>query len=762
MEAEQKPKPAVVRKKRVQKGEPYVWLSGGAIMTGILMIVAILALIVFEGSSTFWPREYEVVSLGQARFYIVSEDGKPALLDDSDTLVSESAPKARKATIGDFRLDPKAFAGRRWQLKDSKGETLKDPAGNPVTPAEFIGRPDLFPSPYKIANEAGKLVTAEKFYADDSLRDRVLILGSVRSARDLDLRDLPRKRDGSAWQAYELARDPEELSLRQGNKGENLAADSEYFRWVKNDVPDVDAYRRLNPTGYEACVLSRNDVHFACEIERLEKGVLCGYVVEVRHGEKVLATLERDGLARTWQIFLEQQAIAFNKYKEREEVEKDDIGAVNADMKELELEIAKVKYSHRKSGEVITALEKLNEAYTAWARREPPGKLELKESEFASQREAWRKTLDAALEAWAKEISVYKVSESQHEDLALARGYAEKRADLQSGPYAELRWKVNKLVAEEKSASYTLQTLDGKRATLPTSQVVRATLPNELGFFGKLGVYFARCFEFLWDNPREANTEGGIFPVIIGTLLMTLLMCIAVVPFGVIAALYLREYAKQGPVVSAVRIAVNNLAGVPSIVFGIFGLGFFCVIMGGTLDSFRYPERLPSPTFGGGGIMWASFTLALMTVPVVIVATEEALLAVPSSQREASLACGASRFQTVWRVILPQAMPGILTGMILAMARGAGEVAPLMLVGAVKKAETLPVDGYAPFVHLERKFMHLGFHIYDVGFQSPDADSTKPLVFTTTLVLLLLVAVLNIAAIRLRNKLRKRLASSHV
>ena len=757
-DVEKQSKPVVLRKKRAQKGEPYVWLSGGAIMTGILMIVAILGLILFEGSRTFWPRDYELVSLGQARFFIVGEDGKPAWLDESDKLVPEGTPRARKATMADFRIKP--FAGN-WRLADAKGDQLKDAAGKPVTPQQFIAHPELFPSPYKIANTEGKLVAAEKFYGDDSLRDRVLILGSVRATRDLDLRDLPRKEDGSAWQAYELERDPEEFSLRQGNKGENLAADSEYFRWVKHDVPDLDAYRRHNPTGYEACALSRHNVHFACEIERLEKGVLCGYVVEVRDGEKVLATLEKDGLERTWEVFLEQQAEAFKKFKAREKVEKDEIGEVNAAMKELELEIAKVRYANRKSGEVITALEKLNEVYDAWARREPPGKLDLKEGEFADQRAAWRKALDTAFGAWAKEIAAYKVSEEQEEDLLRARSAAEKRADLQSGPYAELRWKVNKLVAEEKSASYTLQTLDGKRAILPTAQVVRATRPNEQGLFGKLGVYFARIWEFLWDNPREANTEGGIFPVIIGTLIMTLLMCIAVVPFGVIAALYLREYAKQGPIVSAVRIAVNNLAGVPSIVFGIFGLGFFCVIAGGTIDSFFYPERLPSPTFGGGGIMWASFTLALMTVPVVIVATEEALLAVPSSQREASLACGASRFQTVWRVILPQAMPGILTGMILAMARGAGEVAPLMLVGA-GKVENLPVDGHAPFVHLERKFMHLGFHIYDVGFQSPDADSTKPLVFTTTLVLLALVAVLNIAAIRLRNKLRKRLASSHV
>lgn len=752
-------KPAVMRKKRAQKGEPYVWLSGGAIVTGILMIVSILCLIVFEGSRTFWPREYEVVSLGQPRFYVVGADGKPALLDENDKPAAEGAPRTRKATIGDYRLKP--FAGE-WRLADARGEVLKDAAGKPVSPQEFIANPAQYPSPYKIADEDGKLVAAEKFYGDDSLRDRVLLLGSVRASRDLDMRDLPRKPDGSAWQAYELKHDPVELSLRQGNKGENLAPDSEYFRWLKHDVPDLDAYRRLNPTGCEACVLSRHEVHFACEIERLEKGVLCGYVVEVRDGEKRLASLEHDGLEKTWQVFLEQQALASEKDKERQEIEKDDIGKVNADMKELELEIAKIRYRHRKSGEVITALEKLNEAYVAWARREPPGKLDLAEKDFAAQRGQWRKSLNDALDAWQKEISAYKVSDSQRDDLAGARAAAEQRADLQSGAYAELRWKVNKLVAEEKNATYVLQTLDGKRATLATAQVVRATRPNELGIFGKLGVYAARFGEFLWENPREANTEGGIFPVIIGTLIMTLLMCIAVVPFGVVAALYLREYAKQGPVVSAVRIAVNNLAGVPSIVFGIFGLGFFCVIAGGTIDSFFYPERLPSPTFGGGGIMWASFTLALMTVPVVIVATEEALLAVPSSQREASLACGASRFQTVWRVILPQAMPGILTGMILAMARGAGEVAPLMLVGAVKKAETLPVDGYAPFVHLERKFMHLGFHIYDVGFQSPDADSTKPLVFTTTLVLLALVAVLNIAAIRLRNKLRKRLASSHV
>jgi phosphate transport system permease protein len=241
---------------------------------------------------------------------------------------------------------------------------------------------------------------------------------------------------------------------------------------------------------------------------------------------------------------------------------------------------------------------------------------------------------------------------------------------------------------------------------------------------------------------------------------MTLLMSVAVVPFGVVAAIYLREYSKQGPLVRAVRIAVNNLAGVPSIVFGVFGLGFFVYFVGGSIDSLFFPERLPTPTYGTGGILWASLTLALMTVPVVIVSTEEALAAVSRGAREASLAAGASKWQTIQRIVLPASVPGIITGLVLAMARGAGEVAPLMLVGVVKLAPTLPLDTLAPFIHLERKFMHLGFHIYDLGFQSPDSEAAKPMVFATTLLLIGLVVVLNASAILLREKLRRRYASS--
>jgi phosphate transport system permease protein len=284
--------------------------------------------------------------------------------------------------------------------------------------------------------------------------------------------------------------------------------------------------------------------------------------------------------------------------------------------------------------------------------------------------------------------------------------------------------------------------------------------PNDMSFPEKLGFFLHHIWSFLSERPREANTEGGIFPAIFGTFVMTVLMSAAVMPFGVVAAIYLREYAHQGHFVRWVRIAVNNLAGVPSIVYGVFGLGFFVYMVGGTIDQLLFAERLPTATFGTGGILWASLTLAIMTVPVVIVATEEALTAVPRGAREASLACGASKWQTIQRIVLPASAPGILTGLILAMARGAGEVAPLMIVGVVKLAPSLPIDGAFPFIHLERKFMHLGFHIYDLGFQSPDSEAARPMVFATTFLLILLVILLNLGAILIRNHLRKKYATS--
>ncbi|MEQ9096835.1 MAG: ABC transporter permease subunit [Phycisphaerales bacterium] len=425
---------------------------------------------------------------------------------------------------------------------------------------------------------------------------------------------------------------------------------------------------------------------------------------------------------------------------------------------------------------------------------------------------------------------------------------AEREADLQAR-YDQVLARIGELEAQdERLRLEVVDPLSGRFAParqiepdnpMRLSQIVRVVNTNDMDLGDKFGVFLSRWWEFLAHPPREANTEGGVFPVIVGTVMLTLLLTITVTPLGVIAALYLREYAPQGVVTSTIRIAVNNLAGVPSIVYGVFGLGFFCytvgkyvdvgsdpslrlpapwwwVVLGGTVvalvaayaaavwskpipgkeesprnKALKWTSRIlwlsvfisaavlvvrtpyftgffearaadGSPTFGARGMLWAALTLALLTLPVVIVSTEEAIASVPNSMREGSYGCGASKWQTMRRIVLPGAMPGILTGAILAMARGAGEVAPLMLVGAVKLNEDLPISTNAPFLHLDRSFMHLGFHIYDLGFQSPDSQAARPLVWTTTLLLLTIVVSLNLVAIIIRARLRARLSGSTV
>ncbi|HEX7183196.1 MAG TPA: phosphate ABC transporter permease PstA [Thermoanaerobaculia bacterium] len=355
------------------------------------------------------------------------------------------------------------------------------------------------------------------------------------------------------------------------------------------------------------------------------------------------------------------------------------------------------------------------------------------------------------------EIADMPAGERARRQAGLDREIAEREAE-----YQKLADRLFKLREELEADVLVARTANGETQEIPAGSIVRALRPNALGVFGKLRLYGSRTWEFVSANPRESNTEGGIFPAIFGTVMMVFLMSFAVAPLGVLAAVYLREYARQGLLVRLVRIAVNNLAGVPSIVFGVFGLGFFVYLVGGSIDRLFYPEALPTPTFGTGGILWASLTLALLTVPVVIVAAEEGLAAVPRIVREGSLALGATKYETIRRVVLPAAAPGILTGMILAMARAAGEVAPLMIVGMVKLAPALPLDGRPPFVHLERKFMHLGFHIYDVGFQSPNVEATTPLVFATALLLIVIVTLMNLVAIVLRNHLRRKYAGSAV
>ncbi len=361
----------------------------------------------------------------------------------------------------------------------------------------------------------------------------------------------------------------------------------------------------------------------------------------------------------------------------------------------------------------------------------------------------------------------------QQEQLRLAHRRLELRGETDPDAFAEIEARYEALQQEYEELdlyrnelrqamdrdSIRAETAEGRGVTIAMSDVVRAARPNVMSFGEKIAHYADRFKEFIFDYPREANTEGGIFPAIFGTVLMVIVMSIIVTPVGVLAAIYLREYAKQGPFTRLIRVCVNNLAGVPSIVFGVFGLGFFVYFLGGSIDDRFFQAAQPAPTFGRPGLFWASLTLALLTLPVVIVATEEGLTRIPKNVREGSLALGATKAETIWRTVVPMAAPAMMTGLILAVARAAGEVAPLMLVGVVKLAPNLPMDGNFPYLHLDRSFMHLGFHIYDVGFQSPNVDAARPLVYATALMLVCIIVVLNLTAIAIRNRLREKFKS---
>ncbi len=430
----------------------------------------------------------------------------------------------------------------------------------------------------------------------------------------------------------------------------------------------------------------------ALVVERREWGNLYGFLREVRHAGTVVA--QGDAAWPAYQKALERSNRLFAEIRD---IEKDEIGAVNYQMEKLRLETRRLQ-------------------------------------------------LD--LEAEGKDP----------ESVTGTSAYAEiqgKRSVLDT-EYLTLQTRLNDLYQQINRDSYVVETSSGLLTEQSFAKAVRGYRPNEMSLLDKIIFYLSKLWEFVSDEPREANTEGGIFPAIFGTVMMVILMSIFVTPFGVVAALYLREYARQGWVTRTIRIAVNNLAGVPSIVYGVFGLGFFVYFLGGNIDQLFFPDALPAPTFGTPGMLWASLTLALLTLPVVIVATEEGLARIPRSLREASLALGATKAETLWRVVLPMSSPAMMTGLILAIARAAGEVAPLMLVGVVKLAPSLAIDGNSPFLHLDRKFMHLGFHIYDVGFQSPNVEAARPLVYATAFLLVLVIVALNLAAVRIRNHLREK------
>jgi len=448
-----------------------------------------------------------------------------------------------------------------------------------------------------------------------------------------------------------------------------------------------------------------NRPEWATVVERLEGGRFHGFPVRLLHGEEVVAV----GPEETWKAFEQEHPAARRRWREAMRIDRNERGRLQRELRAARLAVVQAG-------------------------------------------------LDAGSAAPRSGSGSGSASAAQ-----AAAAAAEQQVIARVGRQsAELDERTGRLRRENEGWSLEVETADGIKKVLPLDGIVRACQPNRLSLAGKLGVYASRWQEFLGDDPREANSAGGVFPAIWGTVAMTLIMALLVAPFGVLAALYLREYASPGPVTTAVRIAINNLAGVPSIVYGAFGLGFFCYGLGGGIDELFFRASLVAdkqPTFGTGGLLWASLTLALLTLPVVIVATEESLSAVPNSMREGSYACGAGKWQTIRRIVLPRALPGIMTGLILAMARGAGEVAPLMLVGVKKLALDLPIDGTFPFVHPQREFMHLAYLIYDVGFQSPNSQAAKPMVFTITFLLVAIIALLNVAAIWIRSRLKRRYVS---
>ncbi len=620
-------------------GEPMVWLTGGALVLCIAMVVGLLSLVLWRGLITFWPLPVEQVSTFDGRSYMgevtrtdvyrpeqsVIDALSPELAAAADSYLAENegTSERRLFRTGNFRLTQNHFS---WVDTFALAEQSKPEWVFVVERLEW-GRFYGFPEAFLISTPVDSVEEARKVAED------------------------------------------------VGSSGGELKG--VVSRWADGREEKV-----LLP-------LSELDTAEAVEA-----------VAEVFQGPEA-----------AWQGFRRHHDAVRERWNERRDLEEFDTGAVNHELEATRLSLREAQLDLEK------AEATKNEAAIEEAR-----------AKVAAREEKYEETT-----RWA---------ESE---------FTRIRQEIDAINQENARYQLFMRTAGEG-------TMPAQQAVLPLDEIVNAYPANRISFVEKLGVYLGRWYEFLVDEPREANSEGGVFPAIFGTVTMTLIMSLVVVPFGVLAALYLREYAKSGPLVSAVRIAVNNLAGVPSIVFGVFGLGFFCYLVGASIDELFFAAQLPNPTYGKGGLLWASLTLALLTLPVVIVATEEAVSAVPNSMREGSYACGASKWQTIQRIVLPRALPGIITGMILAIARGAGEVAPLMLVGAVKLAPELPIDGVFPYIHPERSFMHLGFHIFDVGFQSQNSEAAKPMVFTTTLLLIGLIALLNFAAIRLRNSLRKKYA----
>lgn len=806
------------------EGEPQLWLTGGALALCVAMIVALLALVFFSGMSTFWPTALLRVQLRDGTVYLGE-----VTRDDSYQLSA--------AALNDLPA-PIAAEGRRL-LQNAESIAMHRRllrTGNfDLTNTHFHWVADFELDPGDVGQQfpAWALVVERtewgRFYGEPKrfvLRHERKIGGQEQS-----LQSVLQFLESHQHRLTEAAEQEEFPQLLQP-----LRQQLEQVR-RQNIEQFTSAFRPADGKRIELLLEDRQAVA----------------PDQVPAGANVLEVQEVwTDPAAVWARYGEWHDGVRQRFHEELRLRKHEIGRVDENVERARLAVRRQEIDQR-----VAVLQRATELFQRQQELEAVShtQMEVQRNVQLTQQCCGK---DSKLAALAGRFAAAAKQESEQAADAPRQRLAKLESELSATPeevqqavreYVQVQNEAKIATAEiagqmdalsRENARYVLHlvTAQGQDKTLGLGEIVRAYPANQLSLWGKAGVYLSRWGEYLWDDPREANTEGGVFPAIWGTVVMTLIMSLAVVPFGVLASLYLREYAKGGPLVSAIRISINNLAGVPSIVYGVFGMGFFCYIIGAYIDGgpknanlpvlpggawtatlaglavtsfvafalslygltggrYAVPTRwqrlagraalaawlvsaallvvllattpyfhgwfetyLPQPKYGKTALVWASLTLALLTLPVVIVATEEALSAVPNSLREGSYACGAGKWQTIRRIVLPHAMPGIMTGMILAMARGAGEVAPLMLTGAVKLALELPVDAQFPFLHPDRSFMHLGFHIYDLGFQSQNSEAAKPMVFTTTLLLIVIVAALNVAAVWLRTRMRKRFVSS--
>lgn len=803
------------------QGEPMLWLTGGSLTICVAMIVGLLLWVLCAGMATFWPTRLVQIQLRDGTVYLgeVSRHNKYSLSRDAIGGLPEPIAEEAKRRLGD---EPEVEASRRllrtgnFELTNTHFHWISDFEIEPAT--------ERMPEWSMVVEreEWGRFYGAPVSFTRRLYRE----LGD----EEQTFLEMVQFFESNQWRLS----DQEELSQLENA----LAPLIQRYEPIRNKAVSTFLESQKPGDGYQLEAVLENGERVPLAEATAEQNVV--QIAQVW-------TSPEDA----WDAFCQWHRSTRNRRQERVSLEKHQRGRIDGRDERERLRVRRAELDHQVAA-LSTANEMVQVQHELQALQQTQEKTEDLVQQIADTFPA-----NSQLCVLADRFGTLLTEENREQRQGPEARMSELLGRLADSP-PEVREAVQEyldvvmesaaetelIVAEidqlkHENTCYQLQmiTAQGQEKSLQISEIVRAYPANQLTTADRVGVYLSRWWEFLTADPREANSEGGVFPAIWGTIVMTLIMSLVVVPFGVLAALYLREYAKAGPIVSAVRISINNLAGVPSIVFGVFGMGFFCYVVGAYIDggpenanlpvwpssawtmtmlilagsgflafvlsmySMRghagggghgrrlagyigiaawlgtvslvvvvltttpyfggwFETSLPNPKFGKGGLLWASLTLALLTLPVVIVATEEALSAVPNSLREGSYACGAGKWQTIRRIVLPHAAPGIMTGMILAMARGAGEVAPLMFVGAVKLAPELPVDGTFPFVHADRSFMHLGFHIFDLGFQSQNSEAAKPMVYTTTLLLILIIALLNFAAVWMRSRLRRRFAPS--